>query len=103
VEAGIEQAFWQSRVRVDAAWFRNSYDDLIVAVTQPLAGASRYRTDNIANARSSGLELGAGWRITEALAARASWTRLDTEVLGVDTLPGQGFGYYEVGDALIRR
>lgn len=103
VDVGLEQHIWQSRVRLDATWFRNTYDDLIVAVTQPLAGASRYRTDNIANARSAGLEIGAGWRVAAVLAARASWTWLDTEVLGVDTVPDRAFGFYEVGDPLVRR
>lgn len=103
IDIGIEQHLWSSRAFVDVAWFGNTYDDLIVTVTQPLSGVSRYQTDNIANARSSGLEVGAGVRLTPALDARATWTWLDTEILGVDDLPGVGFGLYEVGDALVRR
>jgi outer membrane receptor protein involved in Fe transport len=103
VDVGVEQHLLRSRVTVDATWFRNTYDDLIVSVSQPLASASRYRTDNIANARSSGLEFGGAVRPTPALSARVSWTWLDTEVLGVDSLPDLAFGYYDVGDALIRR
>lgn len=103
VDVGVEQSLFASRAIVDATWFYNSYDDLIVSISQPLSGASRYQTDNIANAKSSGLELGAAWRLSPAVTARASWTWLDTEVLGVDSLPGIGFSVYAVGDALVRR
>ena len=41
---------------VEATAFTNHYDDLIVAVGS-FAGSSRYQTDNISNARASGLEL----------------------------------------------
>jgi len=102
-DVGIEQHAWQSRLTLDATWFHNTYDDLIVTITQPLASASRYKTDNIANARSSGLEFGAAVRLTPALTTRVNWTWLDTEVLGVDSLPDTGFGVYQPGDALIRR
>src|SRR5690606_41856882 len=81
----------------------NAYDGLIRAVTPPRAGASRYRADNIATARSAGLEIVAGWRVAAVLAARASGTWRDTEVLGVDTVPDRAFGFYEVGDPLVRR
>jgi outer membrane cobalamin receptor len=103
LDVGIEQHLWHSRAFVDVTWFRNTYDDLIVTVTQPLSGVSRYETDNIANARSSGLEVAGGVRLTRTLDARATWTWLDTEVLGIDSLPGVGFDLYEVGDALVRR
>jgi outer membrane cobalamin receptor len=102
-DVGIEQHAWQSRVTLDATWFHNSYDDLIVTVSQPLSSASRYKTDNIANARSAGLEFGAALRLSSALSTRINWTWLDTEVLGVDSLPDEGFGVYQPGDELIRR
>jgi outer membrane cobalamin receptor len=103
VDVGVEQFLLGSSVRLDATWFYNSYDDLIVAVSQPLSTASRYRTDNIANARSTGLEVSGSWRMTDALSTRVNWMWLDTSVLGVDSVPGAGFGVYAAGDALIRR
>jgi outer membrane cobalamin receptor len=103
VDVGLEQQAWQSRLALEVTWFYNSYDDLIVSISQPLSSASRYRTDNIANARSSGLEAGAAVRLSSALSTRVNWTWLDTEVLDVDSLAGVGFGFYEPGDALIRR
>ena len=56
-DAGIDQPFADGRVLVQATSFHNTYDDLIVAVG-PFDGSSRYRTDNISNARAQGLELG---------------------------------------------
>jgi len=103
VEVGVEQQAWQSRLSVDATWFRNRYDDLIVSISQPLSSASRYKTDNIANARSAGLEVGAALHLSSHLSTRVNWTWLDTEVLGVDSLPDVAFAYYQPGDALIRR
>jgi outer membrane cobalamin receptor len=103
VDAGIEQSFWNTRLVADATWFRNSYDDLIVTVGQSLSGASRYRTDNIANARAQGLELGASWRPVAAVAVRGSWSWLRTEVLDIDNVPGQAPAPYRVGDRLARR
>ena len=82
---------------------RNRYDDLIVAVGRNLAGASRYRTDNIANARARGLEVGARWQPVGAVAFRAAWTWLDTEILGVDGVESAAPPPYQVGDELFRR
>jgi hypothetical protein len=50
--------------------FVNRYDDLIVAVARCSGDASRYRTDNISNARSRGLETSLALR-TAAGARRA--------------------------------
>ncbi|MEO7192566.1 MAG: TonB-dependent receptor [Vicinamibacterales bacterium] len=102
-DAGIEQAFAASRLVADATWFHNRYDDLIVSVGTGLAGASRYRTDNIANARARGVEIGATWRPASSLSIRGGWTRLDTAVLGLDTLPAAAPRPYTVGQRLIRR
>jgi hypothetical protein len=38
---------------IEATWFRNNFDDLIVAVGK-FVDSSRYRTDNISNARAQG-------------------------------------------------
>lgn len=102
-ELGVEHAFAASTFVADATFFANRYDDLIVAVGRNLAGASRYRTDNIANARARGLEVGARWQPVGAVAFRAAWTWLDTEILGVDGVESAAPPPYQVGDELIRR
>ncbi len=102
-DVGVEQALAGSALVADLTWFSNRYDDLIVAISQAWGSASRYRTDNVANARSRGLEAGLAWRASDGLAARAAWTWLDTEVLAVDRAPGRAPAPFSVGDDLVRR
>ena len=102
-EAGVTQGSGALPIDVGATYFHNDYDDLIVAVGGSLEGASRYKTDNISNARAQ------GDRALRVVAERAggsgvqaSYTWLDTEILAVDqtTLAPPPF---KVGDPLIRR
>jgi outer membrane cobalamin receptor len=103
VEAGIEQTLPGSAIVLQATAFHNRYVDLIVAVGRALQDASRFRTDNIANARAQGLELAATGRVARGLEVRAGYTFLDTAVLSVDGLHGQAPAPFAVGDSLIRR
>jgi outer membrane cobalamin receptor len=87
---------------VGVTGFHNRYDDLIIAVGSSFRDRSRYRTDNISNARARGVEVESAWRAPAGLTARLAYTWLDTEVLEVDdadTAPPP----FEVGDALVRR
>ena len=102
LDAAIEQAIAGGRVVADVTWFANRYDDLIVAVGGAMSGLSRYRTDNISNARSRGLEVAGRVRAPGGLQVRAGYTYLSTRILAVDgsdTAPVP----YVVGDPLIRR
>ena len=100
-EIGIIQALAAGAVQLDATGFFNQYDDLIISVGS-LRDVSRYRTDNVSNARARGLELGAAWRAARGLSVRASYTLLDTEIRAVDGR-AQAPSPYQVGDALLRR
>ncbi len=102
VEAGVDQALVHERLIVGATAFFNRYDDLIVAVGPALADASRYRTDNISNARAQGAELSAAFRAGWGLTARASYTFLDTEILAVDGV-NEAPPPFAAGDPLLRR
>lgn len=102
VDAGLVQTWRGGAVQADATVFLNRYDDLIVAVGR-LAGASRYRTDNIANARARGAEVSLAWRPRASFAARGHYTWLDTAVLDVDGAAGQAPSPFAVGDPLLRR
>lgn len=102
VDAGLVQTWRSGAVQAEATWFHNRYDDLIISVGR-LSGASRYRTDNIANARARGAELALAWRPVAALAARGHYTWLDTSVLAVDGAAGQAPAPFAVGDPLLRR
>jgi outer membrane receptor protein involved in Fe transport len=86
LEAGIDQSVAAGRGLLEATWFRNTFDDLIVAVGR-FVESSRFRTDNISNARASGLELAATMRTRTAgfdLQGRFTYTFLDSEILAVD-------------------
>jgi outer membrane receptor protein involved in Fe transport len=88
-EAGVDQTFFRGHGLFEATAFANHYDDLIVAVGS-FRETSRYLTDNISNARARGLELAVTLRgrlparRPVELAARVSYTRLDSEILAVD-------------------
>jgi len=102
-DVGIQQGLVKSTLVADLTWFSNRYTDLIVAAGAQFSGASKYRTDNIANARARGLEVSVTWRGRAGLSARGAWTRLDTEVLDLDSLPGKAPSPFHVGDPLLRR
>jgi outer membrane receptor protein involved in Fe transport len=101
-DAGVERVWLGGRLVGEAVAFWNRYDDLIVAVGSAFANASRFRTDNISNARSRGLELAASARPHRALAVRAAYTWLDTAILAVDGA-GRAPLPFEVGSPLVRR
>jgi outer membrane cobalamin receptor len=104
-EAGVDHAFMNGHAVAEATMFTNHYDDLIVAVGS-FSGASRFRTDNISNARASGLELALTLRgrVRGAidLAGRVGYTALDTEILAVDQNDAAP-PPFTVGQALLRR
>jgi outer membrane cobalamin receptor len=102
VDAGVEQAFAGGRLVAEATLFANEYDDMIVTVGRSLVDASRYQSDNIANARARGLELLVNARLPGGFSAAAAYTWLDAEVLAVDRL-GVAPPPFLPGDALLRR
>jgi len=102
-EVGLESALAGGQAVVELTYFSNHYDDLIVAVGPAMRDASQYRTDNIANARSEGLELAVRLRPSRGLDAHLAYTWLDTAVLAVDRSSGQAPPPFQVGDYLLRR
>jgi outer membrane cobalamin receptor len=101
-ELGITQSLAGGGVQLDATAFYNSYDDLIVSVGRAFSGSSRFRTDNISNARARGVEVSAAWRPASGADIRATYTLLDTEILAVDQ-SADAPPPYKPGDALLRR
>src|SRR6185436_16038444 len=83
-EFGATQTFSDGAVQLDATAFFSSYTDLIITVGRTFSGSSRYRTDNISNARARGVELGAAWRGNSGVGVRANYTFLDREILAVN-------------------
>ena len=104
VEAGVDQPLVEGRVLLQATFFHNAFDDLIVA-TGPFDGSHRYRTDNISNARAQGLELGTtlrGQARAVDLQARLGYTFLDSDILAVDDA-AVAPPPFKPGDPLLRR
>jgi outer membrane cobalamin receptor len=102
VEAGVAHAIGQTGLELTATAFRNDYDDLIVAVARAWQDASRFRTDNIANARAQGVELETRWRALDGVELSAAYTFLDTAILAVDR-GADAPPPFSVGDPLVRR
>jgi outer membrane cobalamin receptor len=102
MDIGLTQTFAEGRVHVDATAFVNTFDDLIIAVGRSFTGVSRWRTDNIANARARGLELTSAWRPSRTWSLQGHYTFISSAVLAVD---GTGLAPtpYTVGDRLLRR
>jgi outer membrane receptor protein involved in Fe transport len=103
-EVGLEQAFARGHASLDATWFHNTFDDLIVAVGR-FVESSRYRTDNISNARATGVELGVNARHrvrATDVQTRVSYTFLDSEILAVDGADGAP-SPFTVGQPLVNR
>lgn len=101
-EAGVSQSLANGAVQIDGTAFFNNYTDLIISVGRTFSGSSRYRTDNISNARARGAELSAAWRVNVGVDIRGSYTFLDTEILAVNG-SSSAQAPYAVGDALLRR
>jgi outer membrane receptor protein involved in Fe transport len=102
-DAGLEQSLFGGLLVVDATAFVNRYEALIVAVGGPIKGYSRFRTDNISNARARGVETSAALRTRGGLEIRGSYTWLDTAILAVDQSPLVAPPPFRVGDPLLRR
>jgi len=105
-EVAIEQALAGGALQLTAAGFWNRYDDLIITVGRTLAGASRYRSDNLSNSKARGVELSANARATgrfDGLTLRAGYTWLDTKILAADGIAETGLAPFRVGDRLLRR
>jgi outer membrane cobalamin receptor len=102
-DVGVEQGVAGGRAVVEATYFFNNYDDLIVSVGRSFADASQFQTDNVSNARAQGVELSLFARPWSGLSLRVSYTWLETEILAVDGASGVAPPPFAVGDALLRR
>ena len=71
-DVGLEQPLLGGRLQVGATWFNNEFDNLIQW------SPASYRMENVAKARTSGLETFLQWAPTAALALNASYTWLAT-------------------------
>ena len=102
MDAGVEQQLG-TRLSFDASYFYNRYNDLIVSLGGSLSRLGRYKTDNLSNARSQGIEFSARFRPSASVSVTGAYTLLDTEVLSLDGASGVAQQFYNVGQELPRR
>jgi outer membrane cobalamin receptor len=101
-DAGIEQRFFGDRTVLDATYFFNRYEDLIVVLGASLANLSDFVSDNLANSRAQGMEISFRIRPRSSLELDGHYTRLNTSILALDGSSLAGFPF-EVGQPLLRR
>ncbi|MGH7318277.1 MAG: TonB-dependent receptor plug domain-containing protein [Candidatus Rokuibacteriota bacterium] len=77
-DAGVEQHFWQRRVRLSATYFRNEFENLIQAA--PIDPTSFcFQAQNVGRARTQGIEMEASVAPIEGLLVALAYTYTDTE------------------------
>ena len=80
VEAGLEQRMLRDRVRLDATWFDNRYENLIsTRTTDPTTFSAQYF--NIGLTRARGAELSAAVAPSAPLRVRGGYTFLASEIV----------------------
>lgn len=83
-DAGLSQALWRNRVRLDATIFKNSFTNLIRCCV-PIAAPPFVTTANIGRARSEGLEFTAEVDLLDNLTAGLNYTYTETKDLDAHT------------------
>jgi len=101
VEAGVETGWLGGRLVADVLYYRSDFDDLIVTVGR-VAGTTTYRSDNVSNARSEGVEGSLSFRPVAAVTVRSGIVGQRTEILANDNSRGAPTPF-AVGDPLLRR
>jgi outer membrane cobalamin receptor len=102
-DVGAEQYFLGNKLSLDATWFHNRYQDLIVSLGGSLSELLAFSTGNLSNARAEGLENTAQFRPTSWLSMNASYTWLESEVLQLTGSTGLVQQYFHLGEPLLRR
>jgi outer membrane cobalamin receptor len=102
-DVGVEQQFLKGKLAVDATWFHNHYQDLIVSLGGSLSVLGSYSTGNLANARTEGIETTTRVRPARWLSFDASYTWLQTDALALSGSSGLVQAYYYLGQPLFRR
>ncbi len=102
-DAGVEQSFLDRRLAVDVTWFYNRFYDQIVTLARGQTGLSRWRSDNLSNTETKGLEVSLHVQPSRELRLRGAYTYLDTEVLGLDGSSDFVRQFFRLGQQLHRR
>lgn len=77
-DAGLEQHFWQRRVRLGATYFRNDFENLIQATLIDPENFC-FQARNVGHARSEGVEVEASVAPIDGFLLTGAYTHTDTE------------------------
>ena len=77
-DAGVEQHFWERRVRLAATYFRNDYTNLIQSTLTDPANFC-FQAQNVGEARSEGVEVEASVMPIDGLVLALAYTYTDSE------------------------
>ncbi len=94
-EAGLTRDWFGNRVHTEVAYFRNRYSDLIQFVSGP-APLFIGSWQNVSKAWSRGAEVNGSVKVTSFITARASYTRLATQIVASASAS-------DIGQQLLRR
>ena len=98
-EVGLKSEFWNNRVRLNAAIFRNEFDDLQLSQFEPSPTGAESVINNAGSATMQGFELDAIALIAEGLTVNFSYGYLDQEYDEyLFTSPATGFLPVDVSD-----
>lgn len=95
-DVGVEQRFWQDRVRAGATFFHTKFQDLIRFL--PISTPPFVEVVNVARARAEGVEMTLEVDLLRSLTASVNYTYTDTEDLAADRpLPREPRHRWNVG------
>ncbi len=78
-EAGLQQRLLSDRLTIDATYFRNDFDDLVLFVFDPNSPLPfGGQLQNVSSALASGVELTSVWALTDESTVFANYTFTDT-------------------------
>lgn len=103
LDLGFEQQLWGGRSRVRITYFYSRFYDLIVTLGGAAMDLSKYRSDNLANARSRGMEFEGTIRISSDLTLESHYTLQHGSLLALTGSATLAPAPFRVGQPLLRR
>lgn len=102
-DSGIEQSFFRRKMAIDVTWFHNRFRNQIITLSQAQRGLSRWRSDNLANSETKGIETTLNLQVMRDLKLYGSYTYLDSAVLSLDRSLNSVQNFFRLGQQLLRR
>ncbi len=101
-DSGVEQKFFGHRAAMDLTLFYSRFKDQIVTLGGALTNLSTFQSDNLANARTRGVEFQLRARPVASLELAGEYTYLESSILALTRSTLAQFPF-QVGQTLLRR